>query len=246
MNIAQRISIDPGAKSYVSKPRQLLIDGAWVNAASGKTFPVYDPSTGEVMVQVAEADAADVDKAVKAARKAFDEGPWPRMSPSERGRALWKLADLIEKHAEEFATLEALDNGKPLTVARVADVPLTIDMFRYMAGWATKITGTTIPISFPGEYLSFTLREPVGAVGQIIPWNFPLLMAAWKLAPSYSRWPSKRPSRGCVLANWSPRLGFPMVSSTCSPDTAKPPAPRLRPIRTWTRSPSPARRRLAS
>src|SRR6516165_5754325 len=184
MNIAQRISIDPDAKSYVSKPRKLLIDGAWVNAASGKTFPVYDPSTGEVMVQVAEADAADVDKAVKAARKAFDEGPWPRMSPSERGRALWKLADLIEQHLEEFATLEALDNGKPVTVARMADVPLTADMFRYMAGWATKITGTTIPISFPGEYLSFTFREPVGVVGQIIPWNFPLLMAAWKLAPA--------------------------------------------------------------
>jgi phenylacetaldehyde dehydrogenase len=106
MNIAQRISIDPAAKSYVSTPRKLLIDGAWVNAASGKTFPVYDPSTGEVMVQVAEADAADVDKAVKAARRAFDEGPWPRMSPSERGRALWKLADLIEQHLEEFATLE--------------------------------------------------------------------------------------------------------------------------------------------
>ena len=110
MNIAQRISIDAAAKSYVSKPRKLLIDGAWVNAASGKTFPVYDPSTGEVMVQVAEADAADVDKAVTAARKAFDEGSWPRMSPSERGRLLWKLSDLIEKHAEEFATLEALDN----------------------------------------------------------------------------------------------------------------------------------------
>src|SRR5215475_8219761 len=184
MNIAQRISIDPAAKSYVSSPRKLLIDGAWVNAASGKTFPVYDPSTGEIMVQVAEADAADVDQAVQAARNAFDEGAWPRMSPSERGRLIWKLADLIEKHAEEFAMLESLDNGKPLTVARVADVPLTIDMFRYMAGWATKITGTTIPISFPGEYLSYTLREPVGVVGQIIPWNFPLLMAAWKLAPA--------------------------------------------------------------
>jgi phenylacetaldehyde dehydrogenase len=184
MNIAARISIDPAAKSYVSKPRQLLIDGKWVNAASGKTFPVYDPSTGEILAQVAEADAADVNQAVKAARKAFDEGPWPRMSPSERGRLLWKLADLIEKHSEEFATLESLDNGKPLTVARAADVPLTVDMFRYMAGWATKITGTTIPISFPGEFLSFTLREPVGVVGQIIPWNFPLLMAAWKLAPA--------------------------------------------------------------
>jgi phenylacetaldehyde dehydrogenase len=106
------------------------------------------------------------------------------MTPSERGRILWKLADLIERQTEQFATLESLDNGKPLSVARVADVPLTVDMFRYMAGWATKITGTTIPISFPGEYLSFTLREPVGVVGQIIPWNFPLLMAAWKLAPA--------------------------------------------------------------
>jgi phenylacetaldehyde dehydrogenase len=184
MNVAQRISIDPAAKSYISSPRKLLIDGKWVNAASGKTFPVYDPATGEVMVQVAEANAMDVDLAVKAARRAFDEGPWPRMSPSERGRALWKFADLIERHADEFSTLESLDNGKPITVARAADLPLTIDMFRYMAGWATKITGTTIPISFPGEYLSFTLREPVGVVGQIIPWNFPLLMAAWKLAPA--------------------------------------------------------------
>jgi len=182
MNIAQPISAD--LQSYLATSRKLLINGELVDAVSGKSFPVYDPSTGQVMAHVAEADAADVDKAVKAARKAFDEGPWPRMTPSERGRILWKLADLIERQSEQFATLESLDNGKPLTVARVADVPLTVDMFRYMAGWATKITGTTIPISFPGEYLSFTLREPVGVVGQIIPWNFPLLMAAWKLAPA--------------------------------------------------------------
>jgi len=184
MNIAQRISVDPTIERYLSIPRKLLIDGTWIEARSGKTFPVYDPSTGTVLANVAEADAADVDTAVKAARKAFDDGPWPRMSPSERGRILWKLADLIEKRSEEFATLESLDNGKPLAVARAADVPLTVDMFRYMAGWATKLTGTTIPISFPGDYLSFTLREPVGVVGQIIPWNFPLLMAAWKLAPA--------------------------------------------------------------
>ena len=182
MNIAQPISAD--LQSYLATSRKLLINGELVDAVSGKSFPVYDPSTGQVMAHVAEADAADVDKAVKAARKAFDEGPWPRMTPSERGRILWKLADLIERQTEQFATLESLDNGKPLSVARVADVPLTVDMFRYMAGWATKITGTTIPISFPGEYLSFTLREPVGVVGQIIPWNFPLLMAAWKLAPA--------------------------------------------------------------
>src|SRR5215472_15714138 len=182
MNIAQPISAD--LQSYLATSRKLLINGELVEAVSGKSFPVYDPSTGQVMAHVAEADAADVDKAVKAARKAVDEGPWPRMSPSERGRAMWQLADLIEQHAEEFATLESLDNGKPLAVARVADVPLTIDMFRYMAGWATKLTGTTIPISFPGEYLAYTLREPVGVVAQIIPWNFPLLMAAWKLAPA--------------------------------------------------------------
>jgi phenylacetaldehyde dehydrogenase len=182
MNIAQPISAD--LQSYLATSRKLLINGELVDAVSGKSFPVYDPSTGQVMAHVAEADAADVDKAVKAARKAFEEGPWPRMTPSERGRILWKLADLIERQTEQFATLESLDNGKPLAVARVADVPLTVDMFRYMAGWATKITGTTIPISFPGEYLSFTLREPVGVVGQIIPWNFPLLMAAWKLAPA--------------------------------------------------------------
>jgi phenylacetaldehyde dehydrogenase len=184
MNVAQRISIDPQVKDYIAIPRNLLVGGKWVGAKSGKTFPVYDPSTGGVLAHVAEADAADVEEAVRAARKAFDEGPWPRMSPSERGRAMWRLADLIEQHAEEFATLESLDNGKPLAVARVADVPLTIDMFRYMAGWATKLTGTTIPISFPGEYLAYTLREPVGVVAQIIPWNFPLLMAAWKLAPA--------------------------------------------------------------
>ena len=184
MNIAQPISAD--LQSYLATSRKLLINGELVDAVSGKSFPVYDPSTGQVMAHVAEADAADVDKAVKAARKAFDEGPWPRMTPSERGRILWKLADLIERQTEQFATLESLDNGKPLTVARVADVPLTVDMFRYMAGWATKITGTTIPISFPGEFLSFTLREPVGVVGQISPWNVPLLMAAWKLAPALS------------------------------------------------------------
>src|SRR5581483_3974853 len=130
----------------------------------------------------------DIDLAVKAARKAFDEGAWRKMTASERGRLMWKLGDLIEQHLEEFAYLESLDNGKPLTVARAADVPLAIDLFRYMAGWATKIEGNTIPISTPNtpgvKYFTYTLREPVGVVGQIIPWNFPLLMAAWKLGPT--------------------------------------------------------------
>jgi phenylacetaldehyde dehydrogenase len=119
---------------------------------------------------------------VRAARRAFEGGPWRRMTPSERGRALWKLADLIEAHLEEFAQLETLDNGKPISVARAADIPLVIDHFRYYAGWATKVEGETIPVSTSGLHvLNYTLREPVGVVGQIIPWNFPLLMAAWKL-----------------------------------------------------------------
>jgi phenylacetaldehyde dehydrogenase len=172
------------AKNFIAKQSKLLIDGKLVAAASGKTFSVYNPATGTILAQVAEADAVDVDRAVKAARRAFDAGPWGKTSPSERGRLLWKLADLLEKHGEEFAEIESIDNGKPVAVARAADIPLAVDMFRYMAGWATKITGSTIPLSFPGEYHSYTLREPVGVVAQIIPWNFPLLMAAWKLAPA--------------------------------------------------------------
>ena len=172
------------AKAFVGRRNRLLIDGKLVDAASGKTFPDYNPATGTVLTQVAEAEAEDVDRAVKAARRAFDEGPWSKMSPSDRGKLLWKLAELIEQNSEEFAQIESIDNGKPVTVARMADVPLAVDMFRYMGGWATKVTGSTIPLSFPGEFLSYTLREPVGVVGQIIPWNFPLLMAAWKLAPA--------------------------------------------------------------
>jgi phenylacetaldehyde dehydrogenase len=180
--------IHPHVSEFLDKPRKMLIDGKWVNSISGKTFPTYNPATGEVLVQVAEGDKADIDAAVKAARKAFDSGPWRKLTASERGKLIWKLADLLEQHLEEFATIETLDNGKPLVVARAADVPLAVDLFRYMAGWATKIEGTTFPISVPytpgAQYLAYTLREPVGVVGQIIPWNFPLLMAAWKLGPA--------------------------------------------------------------
>jgi phenylacetaldehyde dehydrogenase len=174
--------------SFVGAPRKMLIGGKWLEAASGKTFPTYNPATGEVLAHVAEGNSADVDSAVAAARKAFEGGPWRTLTASERGRLIWKLADLLESHLEEFAQLESLDNGKPIGVARAADVPLAVDHFRYMAGWATKIEGTTIPISVPytpgARYHSYTLREPVGVVAQIIPWNFPLLMAAWKLGPA--------------------------------------------------------------
>jgi phenylacetaldehyde dehydrogenase len=181
----QAVQLTDNVARYVAKTRQMFINGKWVDAASGKTFPTYNPATGEVLANVAEGDKEDINRAVAAARAAFDTGPWSKITPSQRGKLIWKLADLIEAHAEEFAQLESLDNGKPLAVARVADIPGTIDMFRYMAGWATKIEGNTIPISAHGaKFLAYTLREPVGVVGQIIPWNFPLMMASWKLGPA--------------------------------------------------------------
>jgi phenylacetaldehyde dehydrogenase len=184
MGVAVSPQIHPRVAEFIDKPRKMLINGKWVNAASGKTFPTYNPATGEVLAQVAEGDREDIQLAVQAARKAFDDGAWRRLTVSERGRLIWKLADLLEQNAEEFAYIESLDNGKPLKVARVADVPLAVDLFRYMAGWSTKIEGNTIPMSAGTNYFAYTLREPVGVVGQVIPWNFPLLMAAWKLGPA--------------------------------------------------------------
>src|ERR1700677_621087 len=176
------------ASSFVSQTRKMLINGKWVDAASGKTFATYNPATGEVWARVAEGDREDIDRAVKSARAAFEIGRWSQLTASERGRAIWKLADLLEENLEEFAQLESLDNGKPLKIARVADLPLAIDHFRYYAGWATKIEGNTVPMSGwkQGMFHAYTMREPVGVVGQIIPWNFPLLMAAWKLGPAFA------------------------------------------------------------
>src|SRR5690606_19996163 len=155
---------------------------------SGKTFPVIDPATGIEVGAVAEGDAADVDKAARAARRAFESGDWPKMRPADRQRIILKLADLIDAHAQELAELESLDNGKPVTFARKVDVGGAAEFLRYMAGWATKIEGSTIDIS-PGmapdaEFFAFTRKEPVGVVGQIIPWNFPLMMAVWKIGPA--------------------------------------------------------------
>ena len=161
---------------------RLLINNRWVDSQSGKTFPTINPATGEEICQVAEADAADVDKAVAAARAAFERGPWRKTQASGRGLLLNRLADLMEKHADELARLESLDNGKPFSVARAVDVPASVACYRYFAGWADKIQGRTIPID--GNYFCYTRLEPVGVVGQIIPWNFPLLMQAWKLAPA--------------------------------------------------------------
>lgn len=161
---------------------QLLINNRWVPSESGKTFATINPSTGEEICQIAEADSADVEKAVRAARAAFEKGAWRRINASERGRLINRLADLIEANADELARLEAMDNGKPFAIAKAVDVAATVGCFRYFAGWADKIHGKTIPID--GDYFCYTRHEPVGVVGQIIPWNFPLLMFAWKLAPA--------------------------------------------------------------
>ncbi|KAF3886001.1 MULTISPECIES: aldehyde dehydrogenase family protein [Nostocales] len=163
-------------------PTNLLINNEWVESISGKRFETINPATGDVICSVAEADAADVDKAVHAARAAFNKGEWRTMSATRRGELLYKLADLIEQNKEELAQLETLDNGKPISESMNADLPLVIACYRYFAGWADKVQGKTIPIN--GPYFCYTRHEPVGVVGQIIPWNFPLLMQAWKLGPA--------------------------------------------------------------
>ncbi len=176
------MTIEPPKAAPKVRQTKMLIDGQWMDSLSGKTFPTVYPATEEVIAEVAEAGPVDVDAAVKAARRAFDDGPWPRMDARDRGALLYKLADLVEQNQEELAALETLDNGKPIADARAADLPLVIDCFRYYAGWADKITGDTIPIR--GNYFCYTRREPIGVCGQIIPWNFPLLMTAWKWAPA--------------------------------------------------------------
>lgn len=168
--------------SIYNGPTQLLIDGQWRDAVSGKRFETLNPATGEVITSVAEGDKADVDLAVKAARKAFEEGPWSKVTATDRGRILSKLADLIMEHRDELAELETMDNGKPISDARNVDVPLVADCIEYYAGWANKVHGETIPV--PGPFLNYTLREPIGVVGQIVAWNFPMLLAAWKLGPA--------------------------------------------------------------
>ena len=205
--------------SFLAEKHQLLIGGRWLPAASGESFAVENPARETVIAHVARGGSEDIDRAVRAARVAFEEGAWRRITPSERGQLLWKLADLIETRSEEFAQLETLDNGKPLAVARAADVALTVDHFRYYAGWATKIEGETIPITVPyteARFLDFTLREPVGVIGQIIPWNFPLLMAAWKLGAALAcgncvvlKPAEQTPLSALLLGQLTCEVGFP-------------------------------------
>jgi len=191
-----------------------FIDGKWVPAVSGKTFATINPATEEEIAQVAEGDAADVDRAAKAARRALEQGPWGRMDARDRGRLLNRLADLIEEEQEDLAALETLDNGKPISDSRSADLPLVIDVLRYYAGYADKIQGSTIPIR--GKFLCYTRKEPVGVVGQIIPWNFPMLMTAWKWGPALAAGctvvmkPAEQTPLTCLrMAQLAQEAGFP-------------------------------------
>lgn len=178
------VDLQPATREFFSgESKHLLIGGEWVSAADGATFAAINPSTGQELTQVASAGSQDVDRAVQAARSAFEGDEWGNLSGEARGQLLMKLADLIDQHADELAELETLDNGKPLWVARRGDVPYAAKHFRYYAGLAGKLEGSTIPVSIPKKFV-YTLREPVGVVGLIIPWNFPLLMAAWKLSPA--------------------------------------------------------------
>src|SRR5256714_1831707 len=181
MAIAEDLEI---AAFLKGQPKKLFIGGRWVEAASGKTFETLNPATGEVLAKVAEGGADDIDRAVAAARASFDRGTWRDLPPAERAKILWQVGDMIEERATEFAQLEPLDNGMPINDALLFHAPLAAATFRYYAGWVTKLDGATQQISLQGKYLSYTLREPIGVVGQIIPWNFPLLMAAWKIAPA--------------------------------------------------------------
>ncbi len=170
-------------KDFLSRPKKLLIGGKWVDAETNKTFETLNPATEEVLAKIPEGGKADIDKAVKAARKAFEhDSPWRKMTTAERAKLMYKLADLIEKNADELAQIETLDNGKPIKESRYVDVPQTVETFRYYAGWATKLEGETLNVN--PNFFNYTLREPVGVVGQIIPWNFPMLMMAWKWGPA--------------------------------------------------------------
>ncbi|MFD1778836.1 aldehyde dehydrogenase family protein [Fredinandcohnia salidurans] len=201
-------------ESFLRGTKKLYINGEFVESASGKTFESYNPATGEVLATVSEAGPEDIDRAVKAARKAFDEGPWQKMTAAERSRIMYKLADLMELHKDELAQLETLDNGKPIRETSNADIPLAIEHMRYYAGWSTKIVGQTIPVN--GPFFNYTRHEAVGVVGQIIPWNFPLLMAMWKLGAALAtgctivlKPAEQTPLSALYLAELMEEAGFP-------------------------------------
>ncbi|GMU70864.1 MAG: aldehyde dehydrogenase [Burkholderiales bacterium] len=188
MDMTTRNLVSEAARNFLAAPKNMLIGADWVDAADGGRLEVRNPATGEVFAHVPAGKAADVDRAVRAARAAFEDGPWPAMSPAQRERLILALADKVEANAQALAEVEALDNGKSVGLARHVDMAMAVDYLRYMAGWATKIEGATHDVSVPfipqAKFFAWTRREAVGVVGAIIPWNFPLLMAAWKIGPA--------------------------------------------------------------
>src|SRR6202453_2427289 len=217
--MALSVPVAESTRQFTAQPRKLLINGKWVEALDGETFESFDPGTGEALAHVAHGRATDVDLGLRPARAALD-GPWSRLTPSERGRLLHRLGDLIAENTDELAELESLDNGKAKTVAAGADVPLAADLMWYMAGWATKLRGSTVTPSLPympgAEMHCYTVKEPVGVVAQIIPWNFPLLMAAWKVGPALTtgctiilKPAEQTPLSAIRLAELAEQVGYP-------------------------------------
>lgn len=210
------IELLPEVRDFLAQEQKLFIGGRWLPAQSGATFETMDPSTGRLLAKVPSAQAEDVDAAVRAARECFDSGAWHlKLTPSERGRLIWRLADLIEARAPILAQLDALDNGKPVSKAQNVDVPLSAEHFRYYAGWTTKIEGATIPVNTHGMF-NYTLREPIGVCGLIVPWNYPLLMASWKIAPALAagnciilKPAEQTPLSALYLAQLFEEVGFP-------------------------------------
>lgn len=188
MTATLSVALDPRTADFISRPLQMYVDGQWVESVSGRRFDTVDPATEQVITTVPHSGPEDVERAVRAARRAFEDGPWPTMTPAQRQRMIWRIAEGITARADQFAELESIDNGKSVAVAKAVDVTWAAEIFYYYAGWATKIEGRTVPVSVPwapgGKFHAFTLREPVGVCAQITPWNFPLVMAAFKVAPA--------------------------------------------------------------
>ncbi|MFD1414438.1 aldehyde dehydrogenase family protein [Oceanobacillus jeddahense] len=212
--MTETIKISSKVTKFLSGTKQLFIDGKFVDSLSGKTFETYNPANGDVLAHVSEAQAEDIDRAALAAKKAFEDGPWSKMSAAERGRLMFKLGELIDENKQELAEIDALDNGKPLHELLGNDIPNAVGQFQYYAGWTTKIVGQTIPVA--GSFFNYTRHEPVGVVGQIIPWNFPLMMASWKIAPALAtgctvilKPAEQTPLSALYLAQLAAEAGFP-------------------------------------
>ncbi|KQQ74846.1 hypothetical protein ASF70_02805 [Rhizobium sp. Leaf321] len=215
MNI-QITSPSAATQQYVARSHAMMIDGQWVQAHDGAMTDVFDPGTGKVITSVPRGDAEDVNRAVKAARAAFDNPAWRLMKPNERSKLLWRFADLIEANTDKIAEIETINNGMPLALAKAGHVSSSVDLMRYTAGWPTKLTGETIPVSSPGEWHAYTLREPIGVVCQIVPWNGPVLMASWKIAPALAtgctvilKPAEQTPLTALLLAELALEAGFP-------------------------------------